>query len=95
MGLINIVDIGVCWKLCFNQNPAPGLITACKFTTGISRVLGIINSIINSIKVRPDITDSPYCKIAEDNKMEELLGAGAIAEEEVGTEKSDTAEEVT
>ncbi len=84
LGYITIAEVLVCGAICFaDYSPEPGKYTACKVLTGIDKVLTIINSIISSIESRPDVTGSPYCKIAESIDLDELVPGG---EEEVAYE---------
>ena len=77
VGLINVVEIGTCFALCFDESPATGLITACKITKGITTVIDFINSIVTIIE-RPPWEDSGsttyYCDQAEAIDLEALAG---------------------
>ena len=64
-----------CAPLCFTAN-APGLVTTCKVVTGMNKALDIVNSVVNMFQNRPDVTGSPYCKMAEDIDPDELTGGG-------------------
>ncbi|MBU0470626.1 MAG: hypothetical protein KJ984_04070, partial [Nanoarchaeota archaeon] len=73
LGLISLTELIACGILCFTPK-SPGILTTCKVTTGLNKVLSIIDSIVSAVKVRPDITESYYCNMADDIKVEELTG---------------------
>jgi len=75
LGLIKVSEIAACFALCFaDQTPNGGLYYACKTTTGINKVVNIVNSIVSSIDNRPDIQGSPYCDMADSINVDELTG---------------------
>jgi len=73
VGLINVLDVIACGVLCFTPEGEAAL-TACKLTTGLKKVLGIIDTIIGAIDNRPDITAEPYCDMANSIDLEALAG---------------------
>jgi len=73
LGLMSLVEVIGCAGICWTKK-SKGWLLSCKITTGINKVLGIINSIVSSIDNRPDVTGSPYCKMADSIKVEDLVG---------------------
>ncbi|MBI4980491.1 hypothetical protein HZC30_02945 [Candidatus Woesearchaeota archaeon] len=73
MGLITLTETAACFTFCFTTGGGPLLIT-CKVTAGINKALDIVNSIIGAFKNRPDVTGSPYCKMADSIDADELTG---------------------
>ncbi|MBT6774602.1 hypothetical protein HOA91_04485 [Candidatus Woesearchaeota archaeon] len=72
VGLVTLTEVVACGTLCFAPE-AKGALVTCKITTGVNKVLTIINSIISSIENRPDVTGSPYCSIADGIDLDELV----------------------
>ncbi len=73
LGMITLTEIVACGTLCWTPG-SEGALTACKLTTGINKGVSIINSIVDAFKNRPDVTGSPYCKMAESIDADELTG---------------------
>lgn len=80
LGFIKVAEVIICGQLCLTSQ-APGMLTACKWATGVNHVVSFINSIVSSIDNRPDLQGSPYCDMAEKIDLDELTGE-AVAEEE-------------
>lgn len=74
LGLISLVEIIGCAPLCWNEAPTPGLITLCKVPKGINKLLDIAETIVSAIDNRPDLQGSPYCDMADDIDLDELVG---------------------
>ncbi len=94
LGLISLTEVVACGLICFSKaESSPGLLPVCKFTTGLNKVLSIIDSIVGAFKNRPDVTGSPYCKMAENIDADELTGGkdyAPIAEETAPAEETAT-----
>ncbi len=73
LGLIALTEILGCAKLCWVPE-SPGWLTTCKITTGINRAIEVVDSVVGMVKSRPDVTGSPYCKMAEDIDPDDLTG---------------------
>ncbi|MBT4805334.1 hypothetical protein HON71_04125 [Candidatus Woesearchaeota archaeon] len=91
IGLISLVEVFGCWGLCFTSQ-TPGELLACKITTGINKVIAITDSIISSVQNRPDVSGSPYCSMADDIDLDELVPGG---DEEVAVADLPVVEETT
>lgn len=74
LGLIKVTEIAACAALCWTDQTDGFVYYACKTTTGLNKLLNIINSIVSSIDNRPDIQGSPYCDIADTIDPDTLTG---------------------
>lgn len=74
LGLIKVTEIAACAALCWTDQSDGFVYYACKTTTGLNKLLNIINSIVSSIDNRPDIQGSPYCDIADTIDPDTLTG---------------------
>ena len=74
LGLISVAEAAACSVFCFDPTPAPGLVTACKSAKVINMVLNIVDSTVSAIDRRPSLTSSPYCDIANDIDLDEVVG---------------------
>ncbi len=72
LGLISYVEVIACAPLCFSKTSAA--LTACKIATVTTKLLGIVNSIVDAVQNRPDVTESYYCNMADDIDPEQLTG---------------------
>src|SRR3989344_1094886 len=77
LGLVSLTEVVGCYPSCFVKG-SPGWLTVCKVTTGLNKVLTIINSILYTIDNRPSVRGTPYCDIADKIKVEELAGAAPV-----------------
>ncbi len=73
LGLISLGDVLFCMNMCWKPEGTPATMP-CNIATGLNKLLDMINSVYTSVKQRPDVTVSPYCKMAEDIDIDELTG---------------------
>lgn len=73
LGLIKLAEVVGCSVICF-QKETKGAMTVCKVLTGINKVVKLMDLVASGINNRPDITGSPYCSIADDINVDELVG---------------------
>jgi hypothetical protein len=69
-----------CAAFCFSPDPAP-LDVLCKVIKGGDMILDIVDSLAGAFMFPPSVTDSNYCKMADEINADELIGARSEEEE--------------
>ena len=69
LGLINLLDVGVCAALCWVKGGQP-LLYACRTAKFLTKALDVVDLVVGMVKSRPDITSSPYCSMVKDTLKE-------------------------
>jgi hypothetical protein len=91
LGVISLAEIIGCFPLCFMKKDYGSQLMICKITTALNKLISIVDTIVGAVKVRPDITGAPYCKMADSIDTSKLIGSSA---EETVEDTADEEEEV-
>ncbi|MEW5896269.1 MAG: hypothetical protein AB1668_01125 [Nanoarchaeota archaeon] len=73
LGLISLAEYLICFPLCFAPDSG-ALLNACRVASVINKVISILNQIIGAVQIRPDVTSSQYCDMADEVSVEQLTG---------------------
>jgi len=89
VGLINILEIGVCTAGCWT--PDWGTVyKACNWIKVLTKVIGIIDSVIGIVKSPPTLTAAPYCKMADKIDVDKLTGGSEYGQETTPEDTTET-----